>query len=45
MLAESGVRLVAVVEENSVEVRYNICCLSEQVLHLRKCHCGSVYES
>ena len=30
MLAESGVRLVAVVEENSVEVCYNICCLSEQ---------------
>ena len=43
MLAESGVRLVTVVKENSVEV--NICCLSEQVLHLRKCHGGSVYES
>ena len=45
MLAESGIRLVAVVEEIGVEVCYNICCLSEQVLHQRKYHCGSVYES
>ena len=44
MLAESGIRLVDVVEEMSVKVCYNICCLSEQVLQLRKYHCGSVYE-
>ena len=45
VLAESGVCLVAVVEENRVEVCYNICCLSKQVVHLGKCHCGFVYES
>ena len=45
MLAESGIRLVDVVEELSVEVCDNIGCLSEQVLHLRKCYCGSVYDS
>ena len=45
VLAESGIRLVDVVEELSVEVCYTIGCLSEQVLHLRKYHCGSVYES
>ena len=45
MLAESGIRLVDVVEELSVEVCDNIGCLSEQVLHLRKYYCGSVYEN
>ena len=42
VLAESGVCLVAVVEEDGVEVCYNICCLSKQVVHLGKCHCGFV---
>ena len=45
VLAESGIRLVDVVEEMSVKVCYNVRCLSEQVLYLRKYHCGSVYES
>ena len=45
MLAESGVRLVAVVEEHRVKVCYNIRCLSKQVVHLRKCRSGFVYES
>ena len=40
MLAESGICLVDVVEKVSVKVCYNIRCLSEQVLDLRKCHSG-----
>ena len=42
VLAESGVCLVAVVEEHRVEVCDNICGLSKQVVHLGKCHCGFV---
>ena len=42
VLAESGVCLVAVVEENGVEVCYHICGLSKQVVDLRKCNCGFV---
>ena len=34
------IRLVDVVEKVSVKVCYNICCLPEQVLDLRKYHCG-----
>ena len=33
-----------VVEEMSVKVCQDICCLSEQVLQLRKYHFGSVDE-